>query len=193
MRPVLTGIGMRSAVMEPDPSGTFVGSSYTFATPRDWARFGLLYLRDGIWQGERILPEGWVECSCTPTPKAPQGQYGAHFWLNAGTALDPMDRRWPRIPKDAFWAEALPGDETPVFDQRMSPAAPHSSGWRAIGVGFTQTKGLNKKAPFTMVSCFFVIQNSCPSKELLFIGYSFQTNSSRHCNQCPDQICLFVP
>ena len=54
-------IGMYSAIMEPDSSGTFVGSSYTFATARDWARFGLLYLQDGVWQGERILPRGWVK------------------------------------------------------------------------------------------------------------------------------------
>ena len=51
-------IGMYSAIMEPDASGTYVGSSYTYATPRDWARFGLLYLQEGIWHGERILPEG---------------------------------------------------------------------------------------------------------------------------------------
>jgi hypothetical protein len=50
-------IGMQSAIMEPDPSGTFVGSSYTFATPRDWARFGLFYLQDGVWKGKRILME----------------------------------------------------------------------------------------------------------------------------------------
>ena len=97
-------IGMYSAIMEPDSSGTFVGSSYTFATPRDWARFGLLYLQDGLWQGERILPEGWVKYTRTPTPKAPQGEYGAHFWLNAGSSSDPKNRRWPNSPRDAFGA-----------------------------------------------------------------------------------------
>ena len=97
-------IGMYSAVMEPDSSGTFVGSSYTVATPRDWARFGLLYLQDGIWQGERILPHGWVKYTTTPTPKAPKGEYGAHFWLNAGSSSDPKDRRWPGSPQDAFGA-----------------------------------------------------------------------------------------
>ena len=100
-------LGMSSAVMEPDPSGTFVGSSYMFATPRDWARFGLLYLQDGVWQGQRILPEGWVGYSTRPTPKAPQGQYGALFWLNAGSKDHPENRRWPRVPPDTFSAEGF--------------------------------------------------------------------------------------
>lgn len=100
-------IGMRSAVIEPDASGTLVGSSYAFATPRDWARFGLLYLQDGIWQGERILPEGWVAYTCTPTPPAPKGEYGALFWLNAGAATHPSHRRWPDAPRDAFAAEGF--------------------------------------------------------------------------------------
>ena len=100
-------IGMYSAVMEPDASGTFVGSSYTFATPRDWARFGLLYLQDGTWQGERILPEGWVKYTTTPTPQAPRGEYGALFWLNAGSPSHPEDRWWPRAPRDAFAAKGF--------------------------------------------------------------------------------------
>jgi len=63
---LLDKIGMHSAVIEPDAAGTFVGSSYCFATPRDWAKFGQLYLNDGVWQGERILPEGWVDYTRTP-------------------------------------------------------------------------------------------------------------------------------
>jgi CubicO group peptidase (beta-lactamase class C family) len=106
-------IGMYSAVMEPDASGTFVGSSYTFATPRDWARFGLLYLQDGIWQGKRILPQGWVKYTTTPTPQAPRGEYGALFRLNAGSPSDPADRRWPDAPRDAF--AALGFQEQNVF------------------------------------------------------------------------------
>jgi len=77
-------IGMRSAVLETDASGNFVGSSYTFATPRDWARFGLLYLQDGTWQGKRILPEGWVKYTTTPARKS-HNKYGVQFWLNKGT------------------------------------------------------------------------------------------------------------
>jgi CubicO group peptidase (beta-lactamase class C family) len=100
---------MHSAVIELDPSGTIVGSSYTFATARDWARLGLLYLQDGVWQGERIFPPGWVAYSRTPALKAPQGQYGAHFWLNAGSRRNPSDRRWPRLPTDMFLAWGFQG------------------------------------------------------------------------------------
>jgi CubicO group peptidase (beta-lactamase class C family) len=102
-------IGMHSAVIEPDPSGTFVGSSFMYATARDWARFGLLYLQDGVWNGERILPEGWVQYSVTPVPPAPLGEYGAQWWLNAGTAADTMKRRWPDLPRDIFYAAGFQG------------------------------------------------------------------------------------
>ncbi len=97
-------LGMSSIVLEKDPSGTIVGSSYGNATARDWARFGLLYLQDGVFNGERILPEGWVAYSATPTKKAPKGEYGAHFWLNAGTGPDPATRPWPNLPEDTFFA-----------------------------------------------------------------------------------------
>jgi CubicO group peptidase (beta-lactamase class C family) len=111
-------IGMTSALMEPDSSGTFVGSSYVFATPRDWARFGLLYLQDGVWQGERILPEGWVKYTTTPTPKAPRGEYGAHFWLNAGEANNPTDREWPNAPTDTFYADGFQGQRVIVIPSK---------------------------------------------------------------------------
>jgi CubicO group peptidase (beta-lactamase class C family) len=66
--------GMHSAIMEPDASGTFVASSYGFASARAWARFGLLFLNDGFAGGQRILPEGWVEFSTTPSTAAKQGE-----------------------------------------------------------------------------------------------------------------------
>ncbi|HEX6308416.1 MAG TPA: serine hydrolase [Longimicrobiales bacterium] len=108
-RALFDRIGMRSAVLEPDPSGTFVGSSFMYATARDWARFGLLYLQDGLWAGERVLPEGWVEYSTRPTPGAPLGQYGAHWWLNAGEAGDSTRRIWPDLPRDIYWASGFQG------------------------------------------------------------------------------------
>jgi CubicO group peptidase (beta-lactamase class C family) len=79
-------LGMASAAPRFDAAGTFIGSSYCFATPRDFARFGLLYLRDGVWEGRRLLPEGWVDYARTPTFQQPgaevDGRYGAHWWLD---------------------------------------------------------------------------------------------------------------
>jgi CubicO group peptidase (beta-lactamase class C family) len=75
-------IGMTTAVLETDASGTFVGSSFMYACARDWARFGRLYLQDGMWDGRRVLPEGWVAYSVSPAPADRSAHYGAHFWRN---------------------------------------------------------------------------------------------------------------
>jgi CubicO group peptidase (beta-lactamase class C family) len=77
-------IGMTSAQPKFDAAGHFIGSSYCFASARDFARFGTLYLRDGIWDGERLLPEGWVDYARSPTWQQPtdSGRYGAHWWLD---------------------------------------------------------------------------------------------------------------
>jgi len=79
-RELFDRIGMRSAQPRFDAAGTWIASSYLDATARDFARLGLLYLRDGAWSGERVLPEGWVDYARSPTP-ASSGAYGAHFWL----------------------------------------------------------------------------------------------------------------
>src|SRR4029077_466880 len=63
-------LGMYNTVLEPDASGVFVGSSYMYATARDWARFGLLYLNDGGYGNERLLPDGWVARSTQPAAAA---------------------------------------------------------------------------------------------------------------------------
>jgi len=108
-------IGMRHAVIETDPSGTFVGSSFGWATARDWTRFGMLYLNDGVWLGERILPEGWVAYCRTPTPTAPNGRYGAQWWCNAGTNEDAETRMWPSLPADLFAARGFQGQSINIF------------------------------------------------------------------------------
>ena len=77
-------LGMTSAEPKFDPSGTFVGSSYVYATARDFARFGYLYLRDGCWDGCRLLPAGWVDYARTEVavdPDPPHFGYGAHWWI----------------------------------------------------------------------------------------------------------------
>jgi CubicO group peptidase (beta-lactamase class C family) len=80
---------------------------HMFATPRDWARFGLLYLQDGVWDGERILPVGWVKYTTTPTPRAIRGEYGALFWLNAGSPSNASDRMMASVPADTFFARGF--------------------------------------------------------------------------------------
>ncbi len=74
-------IGAQSMVLEADASGTYVGSSYSWGTARDWARLGQLYLNDGLWNDERIFPSGWVQYSTTPA-EGSEGNYGAQIWLN---------------------------------------------------------------------------------------------------------------
>ena len=111
-------IGMYSMVMEPDAGGTFVGSSYSFATARDWARFGLLYLNDAVFNGERILPEGWVKYSVTPAPAAPKGEYGAQFWLNAGAPGNSSNRYFPDAPTDLYTAEGYEGQNVFILPSK---------------------------------------------------------------------------
>jgi CubicO group peptidase (beta-lactamase class C family) len=101
--------GMTTALFEPDASGSFIGSSFAFMTARDWARFGELFRRDGVWNGRRLLPEGWVRYATTPTPKAPLGRYGAHWWLNAGEPGAPERRPWPALPADVYAARGHSG------------------------------------------------------------------------------------
>lgn len=89
MRARLFGpLGMTTPVPRWDEAGTFIGSSFCKASARDFARFGLLYLRDGVWEGERLLPEGWVDYARTPTYQQAGedhgGRYGAHWWLDFG-------------------------------------------------------------------------------------------------------------
>jgi hypothetical protein len=86
--------GMHDVIFEVDPSGTRVGSSYLYATVRDYARFALLYQNDGVFNGERILPEGWVKYSISEA-KASNGEYGSFFWLNKCKKL-------PSAPEDMY-------------------------------------------------------------------------------------------
>ncbi len=108
-RQLFEKIGAHSMVLEPDAGGTYVGSSYSWATARDWARFGLLYLNDGMFAGQRVLPEGWVRYTTTPAEAAPRGEYGAQWWLNAGEKGNPANRYYPDLPTDCFQAEGYDG------------------------------------------------------------------------------------
>jgi len=91
-------IGIRDAIIETDPYGNFLGQGRALMPARDWARLANLYLTDGVWNGERILPEGWVEYASEVAPAwvaDGRPQYGgSHFWVNADGGLP--------IPDSAF-------------------------------------------------------------------------------------------
>ncbi|MGL2962587.1 serine hydrolase domain-containing protein [Flavobacterium sp. RSB2_4_14] len=100
-------IGMNSALVEVDMAGNFVGSSYGWATTRDWGKFGLLYLHKGNWNGEQIFDESWAKYVATPTNTS-NGKYGGQFWLNAGG-------RFPNAPKDMYYASGYQGQMVVIF------------------------------------------------------------------------------
>ena len=87
-------VGIRRQVIEPDPYGNFILTGYDFGTARNWARLGLLYLQDGMWQGERLLPEGWSKFVSTLAPAWKRPVYGGLFWING-------DAAW-NLPKETY-------------------------------------------------------------------------------------------
>jgi len=109
-REIFNKIGISTMIMETDAAHNFVGSSYSYATARDWARFGLLYYNDGIWKGDTILPKGWVGYTRTPAPDS-NDKYGAQFWLNKAKTL-------PDAPDDMFTAEGHRGQRVFIIPSR---------------------------------------------------------------------------
>lgn len=110
--------GMTSAVFQPDETGDFVGSSYLYATARDWARFGLLYLDRGTINGQRLLPESFVDFVRAPAPADPAKGYGGQFWLN-GVGKDGA-RQFPHLPADAYAAEGHNGEFVEIVPSRKA-------------------------------------------------------------------------
>ncbi|MGB7454029.1 MAG: serine hydrolase [Lysobacterales bacterium] len=108
-------LGIRTASLETDNNGTFIGSSYMYASARDWARLGQFCLQDGRWLGERLLPEGWMAYSTTPTPNNPRNNYGAHFWLNADPEDNEQQRTWPDLPADAYSMNGFQGQRVIII------------------------------------------------------------------------------
>lgn len=109
-------IGMASAVLEPDMRGTYVGSSFLYASARDWARFGELLRNDGFWDGRRILPEGFAQWMRELAP-ASGGKYGrGQLWLPGALAEGALDGRI--LPEDTFWLQGHEGQRTVVMPSR---------------------------------------------------------------------------
>jgi CubicO group peptidase (beta-lactamase class C family) len=120
-RALFDPIGMTSAVLEPDARGTFVGSSYLYATARDWARLGLLVLRKGVWNGREILPAGYADWMQELVP-ASKGAYGkGHVWLWGPEGDTPVGQD-PDVgfdlPDDTFWFEGHDGQSVAVIPSK---------------------------------------------------------------------------
>jgi CubicO group peptidase (beta-lactamase class C family) len=103
-RALFDRIGIRRQVMETDPYGNFILTGYDFGTARNWARLGLLYVQDGIWNGTRILPEGWAKFVSTLAPAWKRPVYGGLFWING-------DGGW-NLPTDAYFMAGAGGQNT---------------------------------------------------------------------------------
>ncbi len=103
-------IGMNSMFLETDLAGNFVGSSYGWATTRDWGKFGLLYLHQGNWNGEQLFDTSWATYITTPT-KHSDGVYGAHFWLNA-------EGKFPDVPRDLYSANGYQGQHVFIIPSK---------------------------------------------------------------------------
>jgi CubicO group peptidase (beta-lactamase class C family) len=106
-RALFDKLGIRRQVLETDPYGNFQLTGYDYGTARNWARIALLYLQDGVWNGERILPEGFVDFVSTPAPAWSRPEYGGLFWIN-GTGAMP-------IPETAFYAAGGGGQRTIII------------------------------------------------------------------------------
>lgn len=103
-------IGMNSMIVETDMAGNFVGSSYAWATTRDWAKFGQLYLNRGKWNGEQLFDESWADYVVYATNTS-NGRYGAQFWLNDSGFF-------PDVPKDMYYCSGYQGQMVAIIPSR---------------------------------------------------------------------------
>jgi CubicO group peptidase (beta-lactamase class C family) len=103
-RALFDKLGMRNQVLETDPYGNFLLTGYDYGTARNWARLGMLYLQNGMWMGERLLPEDFVRFVATPAPGWRTPTYGGMVWVNG-------DGGWP-LPKSAYAFRGAGGQDT---------------------------------------------------------------------------------
>ena len=129
---LFTPLGMNRAVLESDASGTLVGSSLVWASGRDWARFGQLYLDQGRWNGQQLLPLNWVKQARTAS-RGSRGGYGAHWWLS-------QRKSRPDLPNGSFSAEGYQGQFLLVAPSQRAVIVrlgqtPNKQGFDANGFG----------------------------------------------------------
>jgi CubicO group peptidase (beta-lactamase class C family) len=110
-RALFDRIGARNFVLETDIDGNFIMTGYDYGSAWDWLRFGLLHLWKGVWEGRRILPDGWTDFVSSPAPGDRRKGYGGLFWVNAGGAR-------PRTPRDAYWTAGYMGQTSIIIPSR---------------------------------------------------------------------------
>ncbi len=133
-------LGITTATIEFDATGTPVGSIYTYMSARDWARFGPLYLNDGVVDGRRILPEGWVNYSAAPTMDT---DYGAGFWTNHGAHGDAAKRIQAGMPEDSFYGSGNLGQRIVIIP---------SAGLVIVRLGLTHSPGFDIRGLLQLVA-----------------------------------------
>lgn len=129
-------LGMHNSFFQADAMGTFIGGAFMFATGRDWMRLGLLFLNDGVHEGERILPQGWVEYSTTPSAASLlKRAYGAQIWLNSPSP----QQLFPGMPEDAYAFQGHYGQYVIVIPSLELVVV-------RLGMTFNGEKGFDKQA-----------------------------------------------
>jgi CubicO group peptidase (beta-lactamase class C family) len=133
----------RSMVMETDPFGNFLTQGYELASARDWARLGMLYLQDGVWNGERLLPPGYVKFVSTVGPAWEADKrpiYGGFFWING-------DSTFP-VPRDAYYMAGAGGQTTLIIPSHdlVVVRLGHYKGSQAGDAGFEKALALLMEA-----------------------------------------------
>ncbi|MGE3424937.1 MAG: serine hydrolase domain-containing protein [Dehalococcoidia bacterium] len=147
-------IGVRNAVVEPDPYGNLIFQGHNYLTTRDWARLGLLYQQRGMFNGQRVLPEGWDTFVSTPSPAS--ATYGAFFWLPAPNA---------GLPRDAYYMSGAEGQTIMVFPSHALVIARQA--WSPV-------KNFNAIAR-TIVDAVIADQGQCAGSG--FRGFGFETEA----------------
>jgi CubicO group peptidase (beta-lactamase class C family) len=139
-RALFDRIGIRRQVLETDVYGNFILTGFDFGTARGWARLGLLWLQDGVWQGERLLPEGFAEFARTSAPGWPADVYGGLFWLDHAA-----------LPQGSFSMRGAAGQEVAIVPSHhlVLVRMGHSAGWPLTGSALAQEE--RRDRAFTLV------------------------------------------
>lgn len=135
-------LGMHTAIIESDQSGNLGTGAYMWASPRDWARFGLFCLQNGLWQGEQILPDNWMTYATTPTSTDPMAHYGAQFWLNSKKTY------YPSLPADLYECRGKDIQRVTIIPSQKLVVArfgytPNDDGWDHEGFVLEVLQAIN--------------------------------------------------